>query len=71
MSGKSIKEQLVELAARRGCLDPLNINAWLAAENDRVEVTPGRFVKIPYRRADGGPRLPAQLDENTRTRKPG
>ena len=67
---KSIKEQLVELAARRGCLDPLNINAWLA-ENDRVEVTPGRRVKIPYRRADGGPRLPAQLDEKTRTRKPG
>lgn len=66
-----LAKKLVKLAAAKGCRDPLNINVW--SENDAGEVTssPGLFVPVTYRRADGKPRLKGQRGGNVRTKEEG
>ena len=66
----SIKEKLEELAAARGCRDPLSTNIWNEDPAGEVRSEPGLFVPISYRRADNGRRLQGQIGgDNVRRRK--
>lgn len=63
-------EKLAAIAEARGARDPLSINVWHEDEAGEVVSEPGRLVPISYHRADGKPRLRAQLGGNRRTKYP-